>query len=186
MNNLFNCGKATSRDMLIRSETGIRKMIWNDYKVLEDGTILNKDGTIKELKMNAKGYLFSAFYYNGKLHTHLAHRVVAEAYLGPCPEGYEVDHIDNNRANNSIRNLRYVTKSENNQKSYDSGNRIVSGFHNANSRYTHEQLSRVVLLLGHGYPYGRIQKLTGVNKGTVAKIAQGKHFMSPGRSETRA
>ena len=151
---------------------------WNEYLVLEDGTILNKDGSVKILKENYKGYLFSNFYYNGRAKTHLAHRIVAEAYLGVCPVGYEVDHIDNNRMNNAVSNLRYVTKSENNQKSYDEGNRDVSGEKNANAKYTKEQLTTVCEMLIQGCSYGDISSRTKVNKGTVAKLAKGKHYFS--------
>lgn len=161
-------------------------MIWNGYVVMDSGTILNKDGSIKVFKWNEKGYLISAFYYNGKLNSHTIHRIVAECYHGPCPPGMEVDHIDNVRHNNSAENLRYVTKSENNQKSYDSGNRDVAGEKNANSRYTEHQFQYVKDLLGSGFSYGAVAKRTGVGKGTVAKIAQGKHYSSLKRSETRA
>jgi len=41
------------------------------------------------------------------------HQMVAECYLGPCPAGYEVDHIDGNKINNHISNLQYLTKEEN-------------------------------------------------------------------------
>lgn len=151
---------------------------WNGYVVQEDGTIFNKDGSVKALKENYKGYLFSNFYYDGYSKTKLAHQIVAEAYFGECPEGYEIDHIDNNRRNNSVHNLRYVTKSENNQKSYDSGNRDVSGERNANAKYTREQLQLVYDMLKQGYSYGKISKRTQVNKGTVAKVAKGKHHFS--------
>lgn len=42
------------------------------------------------------------------------HRLVAEAFL-PEPEGNRnwVDHIDGNRSNNNVENLRWVTPSEN-------------------------------------------------------------------------
>ena len=42
----------------------------------------------------------------------MIHRAVAECWLGDCPNGYEVDHIDRNSHNNDYRNLRYVTHSE--------------------------------------------------------------------------
>lgn len=41
------------------------------------------------------------------------HRLVLLAFVGPCPEGYEVHHKDGDRANNSLDNLEYVTSSEN-------------------------------------------------------------------------
>ena len=44
------------------------------------------------------------------------HRLVAECYIGICPEGYEVDHINGDKVNNNISNLQYLTKEENIRK----------------------------------------------------------------------
>jgi len=41
------------------------------------------------------------------------HRLVARAFLGPCPEDMEVNHKDGVRSNAAVANLEYVTKSEN-------------------------------------------------------------------------
>lgn len=41
------------------------------------------------------------------------HRIVAEAFFGPCPKGFVIDHIDGNPANNHKDNLRYLTHSDN-------------------------------------------------------------------------
>lgn len=44
---------------------------------------------------------------------YLVHRLVAETFI-PNPENKpEIDHIDRNRANNKVENLRWVTRSEN-------------------------------------------------------------------------
>jgi hypothetical protein len=45
------------------------------------------------------------------------HQMVAECYIGPCPDGYEVDHIDGNKKNNHISNLRYLPKEDNIRRS---------------------------------------------------------------------
>jgi hypothetical protein len=41
------------------------------------------------------------------------HRVVYECFVGDIPEGLVIDHIDGNRWNNGVENLRAVTWSEN-------------------------------------------------------------------------
>lgn len=45
------------------------------------------------------------------------HTLVARAFIGPKPEGYEVDHIDFDKTNNTVKNLRYITIKENRGRS---------------------------------------------------------------------
>ena len=64
------------------------------------------------------------------------HLLVAEKYLGPKPgPEYQVDHINRNRSDNRVENLRWVTRSEN------CANRIFGG--------TLEQA--IAFVKSHGY-----------------------------------
>ena len=47
-----------------------------------------------------------------RLNTYV-HKLVAEMFIGPRPQGYVIDHIDGNYLNNRADNLRYCTKKEN-------------------------------------------------------------------------
>lgn len=49
----------------------------------------------------------------GVQHPSKVHRLVARAFLGPCPPGQEVCHWDGDPANNRIDNLRYDTRASN-------------------------------------------------------------------------
>jgi hypothetical protein len=42
------------------------------------------------------------------------HRLVLAAFVGPCPDGQVVRHLDGNGENNDLRNLTYGSPSENN------------------------------------------------------------------------
>jgi len=44
---------------------------------------------------------------------HFVHRLVLEAFVGECAEGMECDHIDRNRSNNRLENLRWTTQKYN-------------------------------------------------------------------------
>ena len=41
------------------------------------------------------------------------HQLVAEAFIGPRPDGYVVNHKDHDRANPNVLNLEYVSSGEN-------------------------------------------------------------------------
>lgn len=41
------------------------------------------------------------------------HRLICEAFHGPCPEGMECRHIDGDRTNNAASNLAWGTKFQN-------------------------------------------------------------------------
>jgi HNH endonuclease/NUMOD4 motif len=49
------------------------------------------------------------------------HRLVAAAFIGPLPEGHQVDHIDGYKPNNSPDNLEYVTPRENMRRGHALG-----------------------------------------------------------------
>lgn len=83
------------------------------YKVFPDGTIINRYGKTLKPCDNGLGYQLVRVRINQKQKHFLIHRLVAHFYIGPCPEGCEVDHIDRNRANNDVSNLQYLTHREN-------------------------------------------------------------------------
>lgn len=95
----------------------------NNYSINKNGEVRNDaTGHIKiPFKNKANGYLIVDLYKNNKSQKVPIHRLVAEAFI-PNPENkLTVDHIDGNRQNNSIENLRWATYSENNSRFQTSG-----------------------------------------------------------------
>ena len=64
------------------------------------------------------GYLQVALYRDGKATNKRVHRLVAKAFLGDAPEGYEVNHRNGDKADNRAENLEWVTASENRKHTY--------------------------------------------------------------------
>lgn len=82
------------------------------YEVSNAGRIRRGERFVR-LGVGSSGYALFGCYVGGRRSNVYAHRAVAEAFLGPCPEGFEVNHRDGSKLNNELSNLEYVTKSEN-------------------------------------------------------------------------
>ena len=105
------------------------KEIWKDikghegiYQVSSLGNFRSKKASkkFKALKRVLGGrYYLIRLYKDGKGKSHLAHRLVADAFVDgisccpTCSDGYEVNHKDRNRLNNRADNLEYVTSRKN-------------------------------------------------------------------------
>jgi len=63
--------------------------------------------------VQSNNYLGIWLYANSKSISRLVHHLVAEAFIGPRPDGMDVDHVNGDRTNNSVANLRYLTIAKN-------------------------------------------------------------------------
>jgi len=62
---------------------------------------------------SGRGYHQINLCKDGKIETYLVHRLVAQAFLDDYSEDLQVDHIDGNKLNNKLENLRMVTGQKN-------------------------------------------------------------------------
>ena len=84
---------------------------YTEHFVSNTGLIRNKRGMILKHYMNNKGYCSVKFSCDKK--HHLISRLVALAFI-PNPDNKpEIDHINNQKSDNSVENLRWATRSEN-------------------------------------------------------------------------
>lgn len=84
------------------------------YEVSNLGKVRNlRTGRLLRPGGSGNGYLLLGLYREGKRYNLLLHRVVAQLFIGPCPDGMVVNHIDGNKRNPVWTNLEYVTLSEN-------------------------------------------------------------------------
>ena len=69
----------------------------------------------KEIKYSVSydGYYRVQLYKNGIKRCHLLARIVWSSFNGVIPDGYEVNHIDEDKSNNSLSNLNLLTKADN-------------------------------------------------------------------------
>ncbi|HEV2376219.1 MAG TPA: HNH endonuclease [Streptosporangiaceae bacterium] len=93
------------------------------YKVSSEGRVRSVDrvladgrragGKVLKPALTHNGYLKVVLRQNGRSVNMPVHQLVVEAFHGPIPEGMEVRHLNGNRRDNRVENLRAGTKAEN-------------------------------------------------------------------------
>jgi hypothetical protein len=98
-------------------EEEIFKVCIETYEVSNFGNIRKKmkSGCYTQIKCSIqnRGYKYFQLQREGKRKNYLIHHLVAEYFIGIRPIGLEIDHIDRNKLNNNVNNLRYVSHGEN-------------------------------------------------------------------------
>ena len=94
--------------------------VFTNYGASKDGEVINvKTKRIIKMMNNGVGYLFFNI-CDKKLEkpkTYFQHRFVFEVFRGPIPRFFEVDHINNIKTDNRIKNLQLLTHNQNVEKS---------------------------------------------------------------------
>src|SRR6185369_8776869 len=82
------------------------------YFAAEDGRIYRNSRPLVS-QSNGNGYLRVSPSINGTVKTKYVHRLVCEAYHGPCPVGMECRHLNGRRYDNRPLNLAWSDKKTN-------------------------------------------------------------------------
>lgn len=104
------------------------------------------------------------------------HSLVAEAFIGPRPTGYHVNHRDGNKTNNRPSNLEYVTPTENSRHAARLG--LLGRHHplgelNPQSRLTEPAVQSIRADFRRGREIKRLAEEHGVHISTVKRVVAG-------------
>lgn len=156
-------------------------MDYTGYRVGDDGSIWscrspNGRGPLKNKwkrlqPVFVSGYKAINLYRRGKSPcSKLIHRLVLEAFVGPCPDGLEACHFpDRDRRNSSLANLRWDTNAANKEDSRIHGTRIM-GEKCKGHKLTEDQ---VILIRKGGYSDTKFANMFGVRRAAVFRARRG-------------
>ena len=137
------------------------------YVVSDDGRVYKKNGEELNYHRVKRGYKTVVLCRNGRTHTKLVHRLVAEAFI-PNPDNLpQVNHKDEDKDNNTVSNLEWCTNEYNIRYGTGIERRRKSGVKGAIER---GECKEVICLIDgkRFYSISEASRYYGINRATVS------------------
>src|SRR6516164_10962662 len=119
---------------------------WPNYEVNQVGVVRTiKTGHIKRQKLHHGYWHISAQRRGSRTRQTIlvpVHRLVLEAWVGPCPSGLECRHLNDVKTDNRLENLTWGTRHENSADSIRNG-RQVRGARIGDSKLTEAEVREI-------------------------------------------
>lgn len=152
------------------------------YQISSAGRIRMRSGRIHRSHYVRGGYeRVGLICLDGQQRNFLVHRLVALAFIGPCPDGMEVNHKNGLTSDNRLENLEYVTPKANAQHSIQVlGRRRASGEGHGMAVLTAERVRRLRQEWASGrWPTKRrLAVAFGITEYTCGDVLNGKTWRS--------
>lgn len=131
------------------------------------GTRPNK--ILRPTPLDAAGRMKVVLSIGSKLRNYRVHRLVMASFVGPCPDGMEVNHKNGNPSDNRLSNLEYTTPKENSLHAKRILFRGVCEDH-YHARLTNESVRQIRRQLAVGRTQKSLAKEYGVSRATIGDI----------------
>lgn len=155
-----NTGKVRSFDRIVPTKGGLRT---------------SKGKMLSHCVHKKSGYPYVNLHLNGKGNTFQIHQLVALAFIGERPEGFETCHNNGVRTDNRVENLRYDTpKGNQNDRKIHGTNSFGEGIHQ--SKITEKDVREIRRLRENGLFYYQIAELFPISKAEVHLICKNKRW----------
>lgn len=124
-------------------------MNFNDYFYVDGGVLRWKIKNHRSKPGDAAGTILRNGYVQVKIKQkrYYAHRIVWMMHYGEIPVGFEIDHINHNRQDNRIENLRIVSRKQNRMNSSMYSNNS-SGFNGV--RWCNDRMKWIATIRANG------------------------------------
>jgi hypothetical protein len=133
-------------------------------------------GPIKVPTCKATGYKKIRLYKNGIGKALAIHRIVLQAFVGPCPPGMEGCHNNGNKLDNRSLNLRWDTRVNNYADARAHGT-AAKGNRNGHAKLTYDIVAQARTLYSGGQSVNSLSKKYGVSLSTMYSAVRGKTWL---------
>jgi len=158
-----------------------------DYSITKDGQIWSKPRISAQkhkiggqwLKPRSRvGYLAVELYINSRSYTCNIHRLVLETFIGPCPEGMECRHLNGNKQDNRLENLKWGTHSKNQYDAVQHQTHVDNrGEKHGLAKLTEQDVRMIIYMYRTGLFLQReIAEIYNVFQNTISRIITGKRW----------
>lgn len=107
-----------------------------------------------------------------KRSTRMVHRLILEAFVGPCPPGMEACHWNGNPTDNRLENLRWDTPQENTNDKYRHGT-MQKGTMHPGAKLTDQKVVELRNLRNEGVSTKRLSEMYGLCQRNVRRACVG-------------
>lgn len=141
--------------------------ISTEWKMMRPGLALTPTG--------GPSHTLVSLYIGGKKVTRSVHCVVAEAFLGQCPEGLECCHENGNALDNRVKNLRWDTTAANAADRKRHGNETC-GERSGKAKLTEAQVRAMRSEYAAGVPIKIIAEKYGMDRNHTGDVIKGRSW----------
>lgn len=173
-----------------RLEAATPETVWKaipgypDYEVSERGEVRSYlfPGNSKQTRLANPRIMGSGTSHNGyrtvalknpnggKAQTKTVHRLVLLTFVGPCPEGTEACHLNGNRLDNRLVNLKWDTHRNNENHKRAHGTWFAR---RSNTTLEAWQAAETKYLVTRGITQAKVARLFGVSRQIISDICRG-------------
>lgn len=118
------------------------------------------------------GYKVVSLSVGGLPRRYYVHRLVALAFIGPCPQDHIVNHIDGDRANPSAINLEYLSFQENGRHAAAIGV-LPRGEKHGAAKVTDAQVRKIRADYADGVAQSVLRRQYGLAQSTMHHLVHG-------------
>ena len=143
------------------------------YSASRDGSIWSSKSE-RFLRPNlGDRYPFVVLFKDGERHEKRVHRLVLETFAGPCPVGMECRHLNGDKQDNRLCNLKWGTRKENIHDAIRHGTHpcLRHGEASPRAKLKEKDVRMIIYMYNTGlFKHRELAKVYKVHMGTIGQI----------------